>query len=179
MLTSREWQPAITSFLESELDLAGATTHRSANMNQKPWKFGWLRTLGYMSIALASVIALAVGVFFLTYRATVGDVNRFFLSCEERHDWAIESGAIRGTDEDVAARLALRQGSFWDRIREDDRFCVFNTPHYMVFASVYHRLGRVTHVDFSGPYATTAVRSIRGDLDKVLPRLDYSVVDNE
>ena len=27
-LTSREWQPAITSLVESELDLAGATTHR-------------------------------------------------------------------------------------------------------------------------------------------------------
>jgi hypothetical protein len=31
--TSREWQPAITSLVESELDLAGATTHRSAEMD--------------------------------------------------------------------------------------------------------------------------------------------------
>ena len=29
MRTRREWQPAITSLVESELDLAGATTHRS------------------------------------------------------------------------------------------------------------------------------------------------------
>ena len=33
MRTSREWQPAITPLVESELDLAGATTHRSAKMN--------------------------------------------------------------------------------------------------------------------------------------------------
>jgi hypothetical protein len=30
---SREWQPAVTSLVESELDLAGATTHRSAKEN--------------------------------------------------------------------------------------------------------------------------------------------------
>ncbi len=29
---SREWQPATTSLVESELDFAGATTHRSAKM---------------------------------------------------------------------------------------------------------------------------------------------------
>ena len=28
-LTSREWQPAITSLVQSKLDLAGAATHRS------------------------------------------------------------------------------------------------------------------------------------------------------
>lgn len=30
-ITSREWQPATTSLVDSELDLAGATTHRSPN----------------------------------------------------------------------------------------------------------------------------------------------------
>ena len=34
--TSREWQPAITSIFESELDLAGATTHRWAE-NMSAW----------------------------------------------------------------------------------------------------------------------------------------------
>lgn len=36
MSTSRELQPAITSLVESELDTAGATTHRSPENEDSP-----------------------------------------------------------------------------------------------------------------------------------------------
>jgi hypothetical protein len=53
-LTRRAWQPAITSLVESELDLAGATTHRSPeNMHSDHIPF-----LFFSGLALAAGLYL-------------------------------------------------------------------------------------------------------------------------
>ena len=150
--SSRAWQPAITSFLESELDPAGATTLSLGRKNQNMMRLQLLN-----SIAIGALILPLCGC-----REAVLDYQRYATVFST--DEPPASSFVHGTEEDggdtmlfefnvneteyngIAERLLAR--GFTVREPLDGQFgswSAFNTPGKPVF-------GQSKHVSFGSTY---------------------------